>query len=178
VGASGRHALRDLLIGSSAQRLLPKTQAAVLVARNAPRADYARVLVALNLSEFDEKAIAWARKVAPQARIDVVYAFDPRFEGKLRYAGVGTDVIDEYRFQSRELALRKVDSVMSRVPEASRAVVVPWPVAAGVVEQAKISRSDLIVVGRPGRSWLANLLMQRVADLVLADAQSDVLVVR
>jgi nucleotide-binding universal stress UspA family protein len=45
------------------------------------------------------------------------------------------------------------------------------------VEHARSSHADLIVVGRPGRSWLANLLLRRVADLVLADSTSDVLVV-
>ncbi|HUP29415.1 MAG TPA: universal stress protein [Usitatibacter sp.] len=177
LGASDRHPLRDLVIGTTAQRLLAKTPASVLVARNVPRGQYRRVLVALDLSEFDDQAIAWARAVAPEAHLDLVHAFDTQFEGKLRYAGVGADVIDQYRFRSREAALRGVGSVASRVPGPSRPVAVPWPIAAGVVDQARSSRSDLIVVGRPGRSWLSNLLMHPVADLVLESAESDVLVV-
>ena len=177
LGASDRHALRDLVMGSTARRLLARTPASVLVARNAPRADYRRVLVALDFSAYDDNAIAWARAVAPEARLDLVHAFDTQFEGKLRYAGVEADVIDAYRLRSREQALRKIGSVATRAPGPARPVVVPWPVAAGVVEQARASRAELVVVGRPGRSWLSNLLMERVADLVLADAPSDVLVV-
>ena len=177
LGASDRHALRDLVLGSTARRLLAKTPASVLVARAAPRADYRRVLVALDLSDSDDNAIAWARAVAPQAHLDLVHAFDTRFEGKLRYAGVGPDLIEHYRSHFRDAALAKVGSVASRVPGPASPVVVPWPVAAGLVEQARSSRSDLIVVGRPGRSWLSKLVMEPVADLILANAQCDVLVV-
>jgi nucleotide-binding universal stress UspA family protein len=177
LGASTDRRLRDLVVGSTAQRLLGKTRAPILVARNRPGADYRRVLVALDFSALDDTAVAYARAVAPHARLDLMHVFDTSFEGKMRYAGVGSDAISEYRFTAREAAMREMALAARRVPEHSRAVVVNGPVASNVLRQGRRSDADLIVVAHPKRAWLWNLVMQPVAAQVLSEAQSDVLVV-
>jgi universal stress protein E len=178
LGASTGHAVRDLLLGSPAQRLLARTPASILVARDPPRSDYGRVLVALNLSEFDDRTLAFARAVAPGARLDLVHVFDSRFEGKMRYAGVSGAAIEEYRSVSRDAAMQELRFAAERVPGHARTLVVGGPIASNVLRQGRESHADLIVVGHPPRRWLVSLLMRRVAAEVLSHARTDILVVQ
>lgn len=177
IGASQDHSIRDLFLGSTAERLLDTMEAPILVVRHPPKGSYQRVLVAMELSDFDETVIAFARAVAPEAQLDLMHVFDNRFERKLRSAGVGAEAIREYRSVSREQALKEMRVAAERVPDRSREIVVPGPIASTVLRQGRSTKADLIVVGHPKRSWLANLLIRRTAAGVLADAPSDVLVV-
>jgi nucleotide-binding universal stress UspA family protein len=177
LGASTNHLLRDLILGSTAERLLTKTPASILAVRNRPTADYRRVLVALDFSRFDDNALAYARALAPGARLDLMHVFDTAFEGKMRYAGVGSDAITEYRSRTWEAAWREMNAVADRVPGRLRPVVVNGHIASNVVREGRKSNADLIVVGHPRRSWLSNLVMRRTAAQVLSDAHSDILVV-
>jgi len=178
LGASTGRRLRDFILGSSAERLLGKTRAPILVVRNRPEARYRRVLVAVDFSAFDDTALAYARAAAPDARLHLMHAFDTAFEGKLRYAGVGGETIQEYRSTARATAMREMALAARRVPELARAVVVNGPVASNVVRQGRAAGAELIVVAHPARSWLESLLMRPIAAQVLSDAQSDVLVVQ
>jgi nucleotide-binding universal stress UspA family protein len=177
VGASGDHPIRDVLAGSTAERLLGRGRASILVVRTPPREAYRRVLVALDLSRFDETVLARARAIAPGADLRVMHVFDTGFEGKMRYAGAGWDAIQHYRSTSRELALREMLASPHGHPEYGPAILVPGPVASNVVAQARSAKADLIVVGHPKRPWLENLLVPRIAPRVIAGARTDVLAV-
>jgi nucleotide-binding universal stress UspA family protein len=177
MGASSGRGIRDLLLGSTAERLLATTKSSILAVRKPPRGAYRRVLVALDFSSFDETVLAAARAVAPGARFHLMHVFDTTFEGKMRYAGVGPETIQDYRSMSRELAMREMVAATDHLPERPPAVLIPGPIASNVVSQARSSNADLIVVGHPKRSWLSSLLVPRIAARVLAGARSDVLAV-
>lgn len=177
MGASSDHVVRDLVLGSTAERLLAKTRSSILVVRKPPRSAYRRVLVALDFSGFDETALAAARAVAPEAHFHLMHVFDTSYEGKMRYAGVGPETIQDYRSMSRELAMREMITTTDHLSERPPAILIPGPIASNVVRQARTSNADLIVVGHPKKSWLSNLLVPRIAARVLAGAQCDVLAV-
>jgi nucleotide-binding universal stress UspA family protein len=59
----------------------------------------------------------------------------------------------------------------------ARAVVRPgYPVAEGIVEAAREERADMIVMGSPGQSGLAERLLGGVTDAVIGTAPCPVLV--
>jgi len=178
LGGATEHSFRDLVLGSTAERLLRKTPASLLVVRNRPQGEYRRALVALDFSEFDDRVLAFARSVAPEARFDLMHAFDTRLEGKMRYAGVDPEAITEYRARTWESAMREMRLVADRIPGHPGTIVVNGHTASNVVRQGRAANADLIVVGHRPRSWLSRMMMSGIAAEVLPKAQTDVLVVR
>ena len=177
LGASTDHPLRDLFLGSTAGRLLAKTPASILTVRNRPQGEYRRVLVALDLSGFDDNVLAYARAVAPDARLSLLHVFDTRFEGKMRYAGVDPDAIAEYRSRTWQAAAREISFVAERVPGNLRTIVVNGHIASNVLREGRKANADLIVVGHRPRVWLSDMVMRRIAAEVVPNAHTDILVV-
>ena len=88
IGARGAAFMRELLLGSTAERVLRTLSRPVLVVKEMPHEPYRRVLVPVDFSARAANALRLAKAVAPQAEIVLLHAFEVPFEGKLRYAGV------------------------------------------------------------------------------------------
>ena len=178
VGASRRTAL--LPIAGLTQRLMRTTRVPVLVVRNPPAHRYGRVLVAVDFTTAPEAAIGVARNVAPGARFDVVHAYRGEFEGRLRYAGASDVAIEHHRENARrDAAFRLAELVSSQrhVPHATAAHVVHGHAASEVLEKERQLGAGLVVVSRPARSLVDELLLPSVTSRLLESGSADVLVV-
>ena len=181
LGARGGDFLRHYLLGSTASRLLRKSRShPVLIVKQAPREAYRRALIPVDFSPLSVRAIELTRLIAPDADIVLLHAYEAPFEGKLTYAGVDAAVIQHYRDAAREEALRNMRRVAA---EAGLAIgdysplVVHGDPSQQVIEQEQERDCDLIVMGKHGLNMTEELLLGSVTKHVLAEAQSDVLVV-
>jgi nucleotide-binding universal stress UspA family protein len=180
VGARGEHLLRRLLIGSTASRLLRKSACPVLIARNACRDDYRRILIAVDFSPGSELSIHLARQIAPDADIILLHSFDVPFEGMLQYAGVSQDLIHHYRIEARERALRQLHRMakdQGLEPGDYSVIVDLGDAAQHIGDQAERSDCDLIVMGKHGTHVTEELLLGSVTRRVLSETAADLLVV-
>jgi nucleotide-binding universal stress UspA family protein len=177
LGAHGDNPLRDLLFGSTAERLLRHATQPVLVVRRAPRGPYRRVLVPSDFSPASVTAFDLVERFAPGAALTVVHAFDVPFEGKLRFAGVPEEAIKAHRERAHREALAKLATLdaKSRNPRLPSIIKPQHPVQL-ILEAEKSRDADLIVIGRQGQSMVEEALLGSVARRVLSDAQCDVLV--
>ena len=116
LGAHGLNPLRDLILGTTAERLLRKCERPVLVVKQSPNSGYSKVLVPVDFSSYSATALKLATQVAPTANIAVTHAFDVPFEGKLRLADVSEDDLEHYRVQARQQALGKIRALTQDVP--------------------------------------------------------------
>lgn len=179
LGGQGENTLRHLLLGSTAERLLSGATRPMLVVRQAPRAAYQCVLVAVDLSPASLRAIELARTVAPGARLCLLHAFDLPFEGSLRYAGVSEDEITRYRLDAQAQAEGQLDALAASAglaPHEALTVVRHGDAALRIAEQAQAFGADLIVAGKHADRVLERLFLGSVTRRVLADTQVDVLV--
>jgi hypothetical protein len=62
---------------------------------------YREVPVAANFAIDAGNALAYAQAVAPEAKLNLVHAYRVPYEGKMHYAGVAADLIDEYRTKAQ-----------------------------------------------------------------------------
>lgn len=181
VGAHGWNPLRDLILGSTAERLLGRCRSPVLVVRRPPRGPYRRVISAMDFSPHSLNALAMAMRIAPGADIVLVHAFGIPFEGKLRIAGVEEERLREYRTQSRHQALTEMVAMVASIEgdrsRLSHAVAHGHPPQL-ILAKARQLRADLVVIGRRGRSAATDFLLGSVTRHVLSDAKCDVLVVQ
>lgn len=180
LGARGVNPLRDLAIGSSAERLVRKCPRPVLVVRNRPEAAYGRVMVPVDFSPDSQAALALAAKLAPAADFKLVHAYEVPFEGKLSIAGASQEDIERYRAHARQNASGKMDALLATAGlppgRASRVIARAYPPRL-IQDTASAARADLIAIGKHGGSMLEDLLLGSVTLHTLAAATCDVLVV-
>jgi len=181
VGVRGHNPLRDLLLGSTAERLLARCPCPALVVKRPAKESYRRVLVPVDFSPCSAGVLAAAATIAPGAEIQVCHAFDLPFEGRLWLAGVPDAQIDRYRAEARRQALAAIHQLVGSLPALEKRTALPAVMrgdpARVILDQESACNADLIVIGKQGESALEELLLGSVTRHVLADARCDVLVV-
>lgn len=179
LGAHGSGFVRDLFVGSSIERVLRKTDKSMLVVKQAPRADYARVLVPVDFSALAAGPVRLARVLAPEAELILMHAYEVPYESKLRMAGIEESCLNGLRDAARADAQARLDQLMREVCGADpsvRCVLVHGQPVAGIVEQARLLGCDLIAMGKQGLRMVEELLLGSVTRQVLEQAQCDVLI--
>jgi len=181
MGARGQNPVRDLLLGTTAERLLGKRTRPALVVKGAPQGSYRRILVPIDLSPYSEAVVDTAMRIAPTADIQVCHAFDVPYEGKLWLAGVAEEQIHQYRIQARQHAKTELLGLIERVasdnPRRPAALVERGDAVRVILDKAAELDADLIVIGKHGRSAVEELILGGVTRHVLSDAACDVLIV-
>jgi len=181
IGAHGLNPIRDLILGTTAERLLGKCMQPSLVVKRPPQDAYRRVIVPVDFSRCSAASIAIAMRIAPQAEILVCHAYDAPFEGKLWLAGVSEDQIERYRTETRERAMADMDQLIESVAaEGFRlSPLVERGDANRVILAKEAEReADLIVIGKHGRSAVENFFLGSVTRHILSGSKCDVLVVQ
>jgi nucleotide-binding universal stress UspA family protein len=179
LGARGASFMRHLLLGSTAERLVRKSEKPLLVVKQPPHEPYRRVLVAVDLSSNSLPALAAARAVAPMAELVVLHAYEVPFEDRLRSSGLGEEILDQYRLIAQRQALQGMRSLLAAAglsPDAAVTLVMQGDPSSLVIEQEQERDCDLIVVGKHGESTLEAILLGSVTRHVLQASQGDVLV--
>jgi nucleotide-binding universal stress UspA family protein len=181
VGAHGAGFMRHWLLGATAERLLRKTLQPVLVVKQAPQLAYGRVLVPVDFSHWSLRAIALARSIAPQAPLVLLHACEIPFEGKMRFAGIEEETIQQHRQNIKREALVRLDELAhdaGLTPGQWQPLVAFANPPDFILEQEEEQGADLIVLGKHGAGMTEELLLGSVTKHVLGQARSDVLVVR
>lgn len=178
-GARGENTLLDLLIGSTAARVLRVATCPVLIVKlQTEPAPYGEVIVALDFSPGSEAATTLCHTMAPDARVELLHVYDATLDEQLRLAGLEIDFIAEYQQQSRAEAESRLDRMAGQgapLGSISCHVATGYP-AAAIVERIRLLRSELVVLGRSGRSGMQEFLLGSVAKDVANAADCDVLV--
>lgn len=179
VGVRGTNPLHHLLIGTTAERLMGKTNVPLLAVRTEVGAPYQRVLVPLDFSKWSEQAVEVARAVAPGAHLVLMHSFSIPFEEKLRFAGVDDATLSHYRERARQDARDHLEALVDRhslLPDQFTLSLTEGDAPMHILMQAGERACDLIVIGKHGRQAAEELLLGSVTRHVLAEAEVDVLV--
>jgi nucleotide-binding universal stress UspA family protein len=181
LGRYGQRSFRDLLLGSTAERVLQGGTVPVLLVARRARAPYRRPLVAIDLSPATAPALDLAaRLVAPGAGVlHVVHVYETANAQVLHRVGTPA-ARAAYARQCRTEARR---AVLKRLQETDAAAMVGRVVLrraeprGAILETAEQQNTDLLVLGTHGRSGVADWLLGSVAEAVMRHATCDVLVV-
>jgi nucleotide-binding universal stress UspA family protein len=179
LGAHGAGFLQRVLLGSTASRLLRKSRCPVLVVKQAAQDSYRRILITIDFSPASRTAIDLARTLAPHAHLLLLHVFEVPFEGKMQYAGVGEDIIFQYRIEARERALHQLHELAENAGLTTldyTVLVLQGDATRQIIEQEEQHDCDLIVMGKHGTHVTEELLLGSVAKRVLAESGSDVLI--
>jgi nucleotide-binding universal stress UspA family protein len=180
VATHGRGGLARWLLGSVSERLLRSAPCPVLVARNGsasaqPR--MAHILVAVDLSEHSRRALSVAASIAERfgAKLRVLYVSAAPFygEGAEQYSGLFERIRGQARTELDELV------ASSGVPTSIllESTIVSGTPSAEILDWARHSQPDLLVLGTHGRGGIKRLVLGSVAEATARYSQCATLVV-
>lgn len=181
MGQHRRQLLRDILVGTTIERVVRAGAFPVLMVNNEAQCRYQRVVVAVDMSETSAQAIIAARSVGLfEVQPTLLHAFDAPAKGKMMIGGAQRSAIAEHVERERQRARTALTAFLAAHGLRDE----PWPI---VLEEGNpnevISRTvrerqaDLLVVGTRGRSKLLNMLIGGVAEECLRSLVVDVLAV-
>ncbi len=181
----GRHGLRpvrDMFIGSTAERVIRAGDLPVLVVSRRSSRPYQRPLVAVDLEDTSRSVIATAmRALGPEAAsVTMVHAYHVPFEGFMN-PGVPASAMTDLRKEYRAVAVSGLAKVQASLGDRGvdwKTVVVRGDPRSVVVAEAARARADLLVLGTHGRTGLAHALIGSVAERIIQAVACDVLVAR
>jgi len=162
------------------EKLARKAPCSSLIVPEGSEPDIRRVLVAVDLSEFAADALQVAIALASAGSSPEVICLHV-YEGparRLQLANTYQHIAAELRDQTRRYCGRLVEkcdgngcSVRRRFLDAAK----PWE---GIAEVADEERADLIVVGTPGKTAAAALLLGSVTERLIAATTIPLLAVK
>lgn len=179
MGAHGSGFVRDILIGSTTDRVLRKTDRPMLVVRTPADDEYRKVLVPVDFSARSAASIALARVVAPNAELLLLHVFDVPYEGQLRMAGIAESRLNELRQSARDDAGRQLEEFLAKQNLSGvsvRPVLAQGKPADAIVDAAQTNRCDLIAMGKQGLRMIEEMVLGSVTRHVLSQTRCDVLV--
>ncbi len=182
LGAHRRRILRDVVVGTTIERVMRTGQHPVLMVNAATLVRYESVLLALDASDASARAVRAAQSLSllDNVHVSVVHAFEPLYKGMLGWAGVREDTITEYSANWEREAGEEIRRFLSQLGlDGAAAHVVleegaPFSAIKGAVERL---RPHLLVIGTHGRTGLARALLGSVAERVLSEIECDILAI-
>lgn len=183
MGTYGRKGLKLLLMGSVAADVVCHASCDVLVVKERVKAanrnkKYQSILVPYDGSEFSKTALEQACQIVKinQGEISVFYVI-PRYEEVLEF--FKTNWMKEILMceakaivkQAQEVALKNGISIKTRIESENH-------VDAKIVEVAKKSKTDIIIMGVRGLGNLDRIIMGSVIERVIINAPCPILVIK
>jgi nucleotide-binding universal stress UspA family protein len=181
LGARRRRAVRDAFIGTTGERILRTCGCAILQVNRDPTSTYRNVLLALDSSAVSAPAVQMAEAfvLGDGARVSVIHAFQPPYEGKLAQAGVSEVAIARYSMQWGRSARTQIAALLEENgsnPDRFDIVVDNAAPLAAITQAVERSDPDLLIIGTRAPRLLRRLFLSSIASSVLREMQCDVLV--
>lgn len=180
VGPGKGHSLKEKVLGSTADRVIRTSAAPVLVVRRPSAEPYRSVAVAVDGSPQSASAFIEARKLAPDADLQLVHAVEVplTFQQAMLRAGTSQAEMERYRAARADKAREELSAFERNVLKAEELPIrmlegEPGP---ALVRLSKDAHVDLLVLGSHGRGAALQALLGSVARRVLGEAASDVMV--
>lgn len=186
VGTRNFGAVRRMLFGSTAIRLLHNCPKPVWVAKPEPHLTPMKLLVASDLSVVSDDALRWAVRIGSSsgAKIHLIHVLQHPY-ARLRDAGLIEARREEHnREQSRAAAEERLTEQLRHVSGATRCdVEVHVAEGASVADDAVLQyveahQIDLLVMGTRGRTGIAGFLIGNTAERLVTAVGCSLLAVR
>lgn len=182
LGEHRRQALKNIFIGTTAERTVRGSRRPVLIASAVPASFYRHVLIATDLSDASREAAYAVTSLGldKHAAVSVVHVFDAFGSGLMARASLHEDDIKDYVEVERSRADQDLARFMQDVPIEPMYKMLKLnesSPSSAICMAAKEISADLIVVGTHGRTGITKLLLGSVAENVLRTSACDVLAV-
>ncbi len=174
LGEHGRRVIRDLFLGSTAEKIIRQADIPVLIVKRKPSAPFERPLIAVDLEDTSRSTIRMAlRSLGPEvANITVIHAYTPLYRDF-----AANRKLDAYAIGYRNEAMSGLRKLLEleRGKACWEAKVKRGDPRSVIMGEIATHHADLIVLGTHGRSGLSRALVGSVAEYIARSATCDVL---
>lgn len=181
IGAHGKHAVRDLMLGATAEQLLWYLAPPTLVVRDDNSAPYSRILIAADFSDESEAAMSTVAQWFPEAEVRILHVIDNRAVERLRDAGMASQTLQEEAHLHEKSASKTLQEMVARSSldsEKAEIHILHGHPVEEVANNAEAFSADLVVMGGHGRNRLTRWLPGRVASRLVHSLPCDVMLAR
>lgn len=177
-----RSRLKDVFVGTTAERLVRRSTRPLLIAVETPSAHHRTTLLALDFDEASKSAgrEALAMGVFDHTEVVVMHAFDSPGEGLMRRSLEQSADVDRYIEDEGDEAAGNLRDLLSELglPASCQTVVsLKGTPASAILESARKVDADMIVLGTNQRKGFERALIGSVTEAVIRDARRDVLII-
>jgi nucleotide-binding universal stress UspA family protein len=180
LGEPGKKGLKDLFVGTTAERVVRHSDRPVLIVRRTAPGAYRRVLVAIDFSEGASRALDAAYEVAPGAEFVAVHAWQVPPVGLATRQAAEKAVEEENQLLLRRIERQAHDHLVATAspPRAPRIEMREGNPFFVIREALSAFQPDLLALGTHARSGIAVAIVGSLARELLVEAPCDVLVAR
>lgn len=178
-GSRGESTLMDLVLGSTASRLLRVAHCPVLIVKNPADEPYRKVLAAVDFSPVSAAVVGYALRLAHGAPVDALHVLGSEVEERLRKAKFVRVDIADWLARQRAGAETQLKALLASIENGAAVgrLVQPGFPPATICKYVATGSVELVVLGRHGyggglQDWLLGSVSKDVAHV----ASSDVLV--
>jgi nucleotide-binding universal stress UspA family protein len=177
-----RSRMRDVFVGTTAERVVRQSTRPLLIAVEMPAAHHRKTLLALDFDNASEAAAAKALTMGifDSTEVVVMHAFDAPGASMMRRAMENPQAIDHYVDAEGEQAAAKLWTLLDDLglpPTCQTVVSMQGSPARTILESAQNVGTDLIVMGTNQRKGFERALIGSVTADVIRDAHRDILII-
>ncbi|WP_414897292.1 universal stress protein [Rhodovulum sp. YEN HP10] len=182
IGPHRRQILRDVFIGTTAERTIRAAACPVLMANAPPVGPYRHALLATDLSEGSQGAFRRLDGLGfgHRLRSSVLHVFDATEAAMMRIHATREDDREAHLREAGAEAARALTEFLRELPQGPMIELVrhrSGSAASEILAAATEAEADLIVVGTQSRGAFETMVLGSVARQVLRSATADVLAV-
>jgi universal stress protein E len=182
MGAHRKQLLRDILVGTTIERVIRTRPSPVLMVNREVDQPYRTALAAVHLSEPSVNAIRTGKALGLPggARLALVHAFLPLAKRQMFYAGLSQDTIDGYVADERLRASKELTAFLKAngIDDRGRSLHIeegaPSEVISKTVEQLN---PNVLIIGTHCRTGIGKALLGSVTEEALRSLDVDILAV-
>lgn len=177
-----RSRLSDVFVGTTAERVVRRSSRPLLVAIETPVAHHRRTLLALDFDQASKNAArkALAMGVFDHTGVVVMHAFDAPGEGMMKRTFQPAPDIAEYVKSEGRAARSELKELLAELdlpPTSETIASINGSPARTILEAARRTHSDLLVLGTNQRKGFDRALVGSVTADVIRDARRDILII-
>lgn len=176
LGTHRARPFRDMVAGTTMERIVNQSRRPVIVVTNTAEKGYQTLLAGIDLSPSCARAMRIASEFCPDAKWSTFYAVHVPFRG-LTSTGTSSDFADPALAEAYEALQRWWQE--ADLPDA---ITAPEPRIGAVMEclsqEFSTVSPDLLVIGAHGRPALSFSRLGSITEMLLRDPPCDILVAR
>lgn len=178
LGARGLGSFKELVLGSTSHRVLMHTPCSTMIIK-APVPRLKKILLPIEGQDDVNIALQFLALHPFRETIDIdVIAVWPQPQLAWPVTLGQSKLLELHAIEEAQERMKSVTDKLTRMNYSAEAKVGMGDPAFAILEQAKASQADIILMGTHGRGGLARFLMGSVSHSVLHQADCPVLIVR
>lgn len=181
MGAHGKYSIHDWFVGTTAEYVAEKTICPVLIIKNKSKKTYKKILIPVDFSLASKNAVEFSTQLLPKSDVRVLHVGDQSYKDFLENDDdLPPGTSNKLRKEIFSLLMNKTEKFInecrSKFKKLTYDIKLGYP-GIVILQEAKKTNRDLVIMGTEGHSRYHYLWLGRVASRVLIEIEKDILLV-